>query len=434
MTHHDLRNPATRTRRHRWVWLGALLLTGLVRTFPAGAQASEDFSVRTSSGPLSPEISLHSHRGFLSFQADELARLGWEVDQAGPGEVKATWRDGALQVVIQEGNPFVRWGAEGVHLAEPPYGISGSLFLPLQFLVDILPWKLPDSFRYHVGSHTLELLDSLNADEGDGAGDGDLLPPAPRDSIRVVVIDAGHGGRDTGARGPGGTREKDIALGVSEALARILSSEPNLEVYLTRSSDTLIPIWKRGELATAWRGDRPGIFLSIHANAMPNSSSTQGFETYFLSDARTEHERRVAALENAAQELEREEDGPGTDPELSFILTELRNLDHQHWSASLAELIQGQLAQIHSGPDRGVKQGPLAVLTNALMPAALVEVGFISNPQEERLLNQRSFQENIARSLARAVREFFRRYPPGMTPNDDPGPAGGGEHRQGMSP
>jgi N-acetylmuramoyl-L-alanine amidase len=387
-----------------------------------------ELSVRTPEGLLNPELSMHSHQGFLSFEIRDLERLGWEVGETGEGEGMATWSEDGTRVIFQAGNPYVRWGDEGVHLAEPPYLIADHLYLPLQVLVDILPWKLPQRFRYSAETHTLEMTDPVEpgeASDGEEAGfageegpaQAPQAPSFPSDSIRVVIIDAGHGGRDTGARGPGGTREKDVALGISVALARILEAEPNLEVYLTRDADTLIPIWKRGELATEWRQDRPGIFLSIHANAMPgsvpNSSSTRGFETYFLSEARTEHERRLEALENAAQELEREEDGPVADPDLSFILTELRNLDHQHWSASLAGIIQEKLSQVHSGPDRGVKQANLAVLTNTLMPAALVEVGFLSNSSEERLLNQRSFQENVARALARAVREFFRSYPPG---------------------
>ena len=98
---------------------------------------------------------------------------------------------------------------------------------------------------------------------------------------------------------------------------------------------------------------------------------------------------------------------------MGFILTELRNLDHAHWSALLAEIIQEKLAQVHPGPNRGVKQAPFAVITNSLMPAVLLEVGFLSNREEERLLNQRSFQEDVARSVASAVLEFFQRYPPG---------------------
>jgi N-acetylmuramoyl-L-alanine amidase len=275
------------------------------------------------------------------------------------------------------------------------------LFIPLQVLIDILPWKLPEGFRYDPDARTLMVLD----------------PDRPRDyaldPIRVVVIDPGHGGRDSGARGRGGAQEKDIALAIGRALARNLRADPDLEVYLTRDADTLIPIWKRGELATRWRGDHPGVFVSIHANAVPNSRATRGFETFFLSEARTEHERRVAALENAAQDLELPDEGSTNGSDLSFILTELRSLDHQHWSALLAELVQGQLGDFHPGPNRGVKQGPLAVITNALMPAVLVEVGFITNAEEEILLTESPFQENTATAVAAAVREFFRRYPGG---------------------
>ncbi len=210
-------------------------------------------------------------------------------------------------------------------------------------------------------------------------------------------------------------------MAIGRALARNLRDEPNLQVFLTRDTDTLIPIWKRGELATEWRGEHPGIFVSIHANALPNSRATRGFETYFLSEARTEHERRVAALENAAQDYENEDERPSEDPDLSFILTELRSLDHQHWSALLAELIQGQLALVHPGPNRGVKQGPFAVITNALMPAVLVEVGFLTNPEEESLLTQGTFQVNSATAIGSAVREFFRRYPTGGSLAPDAG-------------
>jgi len=230
----------------------------------------------------------------------------------------------------------------------------------------------------------------------------------------VVVIDAGHGGRDPGTVGSRGTREKEVALGIARILAEELKGDENLRVYLTREGDTLVPLWKRGELATDWKGERYGVFVSIHANALPGSPGTRGFETYFLSEARTEHERRVAALENAVVELEEEEDGPKEQyQDMSFILSELRNLDTQHWSALLADYVQRDLAKIHPGPNRGVKQAPLAVITNALMPAVLVEVGFLSNRDEETLLRQREFQEDAATAVANAIRAFFVRYPPG---------------------
>ena len=99
--------------------------------------------------------------------------------------------------------------------------------------------------------------------------------------------------------------------------------------------------------------------------------------------------------------------------DLDYILRELKNLDQQHWSSLLAEMVQSELALMHPGPNRGVKQGPLAVLTNAIMPAVLVEIGYLSHPEEARLLATPSFQRQAGLALARAVESFLQRYPPG---------------------
>jgi N-acetylmuramoyl-L-alanine amidase len=371
--------------------------------------AQEELRVQRSSGGPTVGIRLATTQGFAAFSAQALVGLGWQIEDLGDG-IRATFAGGEPVAELSPGSPFFRWGNETIQLAEAPYRQEGHLQIPVQFLVDVLPWKLPDFFRYEPGSLVLQVLDS------DGSSQPGASSPSPPalDPTRVVVIDAGHGGQDPGTRGPGGTREKDVVLGIAEDLAQILRGVDNLEVYMTRDSDVLVPIWQRGELATDWKGDRPGIFISIHANAVPNSQSTRGFETYFLSEARTEHERRVAALENAAMEYEEEADQPEAgNPDLSFILTELRNLDYTHWSSVLAETVQEDLAKVHPGPNRGVKQGPLAVITNSLMPAVLVEVGFLSNREEERLLLRKSFQEDLAQAIARAVVDFFHRYPPG---------------------
>jgi N-acetylmuramoyl-L-alanine amidase len=241
----------------------------------------------------------------------------------------------------------------------------------------------------------------------------EAVAPEPRGDppVRVVIIDAGHGGVDPGTAS-GGLREKDLALSLAKALEEEMVSLPNTEVYLTRERDVLVPIWERGERATEWRGDRPGVFISLHLNALPSSRSTRGFETYFLSEARTDHERRVSALENASLELEGGAGGSVGEEDLSFILSELRNLDHQNWSAHLAERIQEEMDGVHPGPNRGVKQGPFAVITNTLMPAVLVEVGFLTNRSEAQLMARADFQRDAARAIARAVDAFFQSYPP----------------------
>jgi N-acetylmuramoyl-L-alanine amidase len=226
----------------------------------------------------------------------------------------------------------------------------------------------------------------------------------------LVVIDAGHGGVDPGAVGPSGRREKDITLAVSRLLAEELRREAGLEVRLTRDRDTLIALADRGRMANRWRGEpalqRPALFISIHTNAHPRRSAT-GFETYFLSEAKTEDARRVAAMENAAQQYEQPSTRP-VDP-LSFILHDLRQNHYLRESSDWAETIQRRLAAVHPGPNRGVKQAGFVVLNGAFMPAVLVELGFISNAAEERMLADAAMQRRMARELAGAVRDYFAR-------------------------
>lgn len=228
---------------------------------------------------------------------------------------------------------------------------------------------------------------------------------------RVVVVDAGHGGRDLGALGLGGVREKDVALDAALALARALEAT-GLDVRLTREDDRFIPVWDRGPLANELKGDVPGLFISLHANSNPVSATLRGFETFFLAEARTEHEQRLAAMENTPPaSVDEERLAPDTD--LSWLLDDLRNRDTQHWSAHLAGLVQAELARFHPGPDRGVSQAPLAVITNTVMPSVLVEIGYISNADEAALLTTPEFHRQMADAIAQAVAFFFEDYPPG---------------------
>lgn len=353
------------------------------------------------------------HRGYPAVSAASLAVLGWRLSERGD-DVSLTHRSG-LELRFRLGSPYLRWDGDLMHLAHAPYRVGEVVYLPLQLVVDLFPNLLPRAYAFDANGVALRV-------EGRPAVPSPAGRPAPSAANpggdgrapRIVIIDPGHGGSDPGAVGPGGVREKDVALDVALALARELSRRPELEVRLTRDRDAEVPLWLRGEWATEWKGERPGVFISIHANSLPGRAGVRGFETYFLSEARTEHERRVAAAENAPMERAGS-DGNDTsgDPLLTSILRDLRTFDHPHWSALLAEFVQGELAGFHPGPDRGVKQGPFAVITNALMPSVLVEVGFLTNSQEERLLTQPDFHRRTAESLARAVDRFFERYPPG---------------------
>jgi len=377
---------------------------------PGGAAAQSAETLRLVGPQDGIAVVVERHRGYAAVPFRVLERIGWTVSAArAGGEAQHVRRT----VRVRERSPFFEWDGALLQLTHEPYRIGDELWVPLQLLSDFLPERFPEDYRFETDPLTLRALSA-----GAWSTPVPELAPARRPArtsppVRVVVIDPGHGGADPGAHGPAGTREKDVALALGLALAGELEGHPRLKVYLTRSSDRQVPLWERGEWATGIKGDRPGIFISIHANS-GGELSTRGFETYFLSEARTEHERRVAALENAPFLATATADDLVTgDPALDFILRDLGNLDHQHWSALLAELVQERIAPVHSGPNRGVKQAPLAVITNALMPSVLLEVGFISNRAEERLLAAREFQTNAARAIASAVDDFFQRYPPG---------------------
>jgi N-acetylmuramoyl-L-alanine amidase len=220
---------------------------------------------------------------------------------------------------------------------------------------------------------------------------------------RVVVIDAGHGGRDPGKIGANGLAEKNVTLSVATKLAGLLR-ERGFEVHLTRTRDTLIALADRPHLANKWKNSRPAaLFVSVHANS--GVASAQGFETYFLSEARTEDERRVAEMENAAVAYEEKKANSG--PALDIVLNGLRNDYYQRASNDFAEVVQRELGAFHPGKNRGVKQAGFRVLVGALMPAVLVEIGFMSHPEEVRLLGTSSFQDKVAFGIARSISSFF---------------------------
>ncbi len=351
-----------------------------------------------------------NHEGYAALPLTELGRLGWRIAPRGDTVDLLAPPPSHDTVRLVIGTPYIRWADDVLQLTHPPYWLEGSYFVPAQLLVDFLP-RRSAGVTYDPLTRTLTTTRqraSLATDEG-------RLPETPASARRdrpVVVIDPGHGGRDPGTTGGNGVREKDVALALGRALARELSADSSLEVRLTRESDVLIPLWRRGEQATRWKGDRPGVFISLHANALPGSHATRGFETYILSEARTDHERRVAAIENGTPLVERRATVP-EEEELDHILRELQNLGYQTWSVFLAELVQEELGTVHTGRDRGVQQAPLAVITNALMPAVLVEAGYLTNPADEALLRSPIFHRDAARAIARAVRRFFERYPPG---------------------
>lgn len=348
----------------------------------------------------------------LAGGADEDAAAGVFVDGAAAYPLSTLTRFGAVvsmgaaesrailfgdTLVFATGSPFFRTGA-GVHqLAYPVSRVDSEVYLPEQFFLEWLPSRFDDRLAFRGG--TLHSTEPLVA----------YVParaPAPAPVERIVVVDPGHGGRDSGKIGPNGLAEKDIVLAIGVRLAALLE-ERGYEVHLTRERDTLIALADRPHLANQWKGTRQrALFVSIHANSW--QPSVRGFETYFLSDARTEDARRVEEMENSAQAFE---DGDGGDlEETDLILNSLRNDFYVRASNDLAEVVQRSLAEFHSGPNRGVKQAGFRVLVGALMPAVLVETAYLSNPREARLLGTAEFQQDLANGIADAIDRFFAQH------------------------
>jgi N-acetylmuramoyl-L-alanine amidase len=217
--------------------------------------------------------------------------------------------------------------------------------------------------------------------------------PTPRTGP-LVVLDPGHGGEDNGAKGPGGEMEKDITLAVARATAARLQAA-GVTARLTRDGDETVPLTDRTALANRLQAS---LFLSIHANASP-ARGAHGAETYYMSvDASDPQAAQSAARENAS----------ATPDTLQLILWDLAHVANLNNSARLARTVQERLNALQGIRDRGIRQAPFVVLTGATMPAALVEVGFLSNPQEASRLLASDTQEEIATALAEAILEYLR--------------------------
>ncbi len=226
-----------------------------------------------------------------------------------------------------------------------------------------------------------------------------LLPSTAREKW-VVVIDPGHGGTETGAKGKQETFEKDIVMSIARKLKSILESNTGTRVVLTRDGDQEVTLDDRTALANNNKAD---LFISIHANSTVRGYA-KGAETYFLSAQATDNEaRNSAAVENNAIGLN---ESPNIEGDLKLILWDMAQAEYLAESSQLAETIQQELNSTLGIENRGIKQAPFRVLMGATMPAVLVEVGFINNPEEETLMKDSEYQVKIARAIFRSIQKF----------------------------
>ncbi len=380
-------------------------------------------------------IPVETGGGYPVIPAASLDEIGWRAEEReGGGTVVLRHRTG-LELELRSGSPFVGWDGLVVQMVDAPYLSGEAFFVPLQLVVDLFPGFLPDAYAFEEerglllvegaespppeempvpgrgppadadGDLAVAADPSDEEDEGDEGEDEEASPERPLSpwssadggaATAVIIIDPGHGGEDTGVVGATGVQEKEVALAAGLALARVLGRRPGTEVWLTRGRDVAISNQSRSEWANEWRSARPAVFISIHANALPDREGVRGFETYFLAEAQTEQEQRVVAAEGAS---------PG-DP-LPYDPTVL---GYREASSALAAEVQWELGEFHPGPDRGIRQGPLPSLLRLRMPAVVVEVGFLTNPEEERLLVEGDFHREVAGAIGRAVDRFLEAY------------------------
>jgi N-acetylmuramoyl-L-alanine amidase len=322
------------------------------------------------------------------------------------------------------GAPFVRAEGAAYPLVGAAYVMRDTLFLPLHWLVEYVPRLLAGRYRWDPGLARLEERRVVAV-----AAPAPSVPPPPfrtrttptiapasggvphpATGLRhphTIVVDPGHGGVDPGNPGlhfPGRLTEKDITLAIGR-LVRGELTRRGLTVVLTRSTDTLVDLEDRPRFCRA----DCDLFVSIHVNAMPvgrRQSQVSGIETYFLSDAKTEDQKRVAEMENDALRFETER--PAEGGPLAFILRDLQLNEYLRESAQLAQLVQEHVAGIHPGENRGVQQGPFLVLAAARRPAVLLEVGFATHKEDAAFLASASGQREIAGAIADGIIGYLR--------------------------
>jgi N-acetylmuramoyl-L-alanine amidase len=334
-----------------------------------------------------------------------------------------------------DGIPFAKFDTVTVPLTRAPQVLAGQLYLPFQFVSEIIP-RYGGGYFYDVALGELRTNTSGVVSRAPPSAGGvassppgavassptpavappvtprrprPAAPPAPK----VVVIDAGHGGPDRGMTGPIGSpvwfTEKDVTLSVAKMIATVLRAR-GVDVLMTRTTDTLIALADRGRIANSNHGD---VFISIHCNAPGSNNAAgareRGFETYFLAEAKTEDERRVQDMENESVKFETGANAPKGDP-LNFIITDMAQNEHLRESSDLAQTIQQGLIDVHPGPNRGVQQANFAVLRGSYMPAVLVEIGFGSNQSEATFLSDQANQRALARNIAESVISYLAHY------------------------
>ncbi len=225
----------------------------------------------------------------------------------------------------------------------------------------------------------------------------------------VIVIDAGHGGRDPGSIGVTGKKEKDINLAIAKILGNLINRNlKDVKVVYTRKDDRFVELYKRGKIANENKGK---LFISIHANSLRKKpSKTRGFEVYLLRPGRTKEAIEIAEFENSVIKYE---DNPARYKKLTdenFILISMARSSFMRYSEKFSDYLNNEWIKRVGIPSRGIKQAGFYVLVGASMPGVLIETGFLSNRKDEKYLASKKGQQKIAEAIFKAVLKYKKYY------------------------
>jgi N-acetylmuramoyl-L-alanine amidase len=377
-----------------------------------------DFLPRALSSALGTRLDLRRNSRLLVVGEMRVPRIVARVD-AGSTNVAVTFEvtpNTEAKVVAQPGRLVVQFDADALELSVP-------LLPSSPFLASIVPGDAASTVVLNLGPrYASHRVTATQADAGSGRLVIDLLPPvttdtaatpapspapdtrmvipaaSPATGLRTVVIDPGHGGDELGTQGANGTLEKEITLSVARRLRTLIESRLGLKVFLTREDDRAMSLDDRSAFANNHQAD---VFLSIHANSAVRPS-LKGAEVYYLTVERADEEARKRAGENTAT-LPALGGGNRT---IDLILWETAQARYLEQSAALAGFVEQALAARVAMSPRSVQQAPFRVLVGANMPAALIEIGYLSNAEQESQLATAGYQDQVAQALLDALVRF----------------------------
>ena len=305
---------------------------------------------------------------------------------------------GDTKIKITANTSFVIINDKAYQLQNNVFQRKGEYYVPLDDLLTLLTQQTNTDYSMDYASMSISLgsvIQKIPIVETT-----DLNKEKKKWQFDTIIIDPGHGGKDPGSVGYKGTKEKDIVLDVSKRLARKIQKNLRVKTILTRDEDVFIRLQDRTKFANTNEGD---LFISIHVNSN-ESKKPYGFETYLLRPGRNQEAINVALRENAVIELEGNKFEKLTDEQL--IQATIAQSGFVQYSEKFAALIQEEIDKRVQSRNRGVKQAGFYVLMGASMPNVLIELGYISNPNEEKKLNSSSYRDMLATSIYYAILKY----------------------------